>query len=91
MYAIKKAIYCIGLKSKIFFSKKTEETKLKYSWQQRAKSSIFKDHSGVVLMWITTLRVPMGLLYGTLGGKTKELRGKNSVRTRKQIWQYEKY
>lgn len=27
----------------------------------------------------------MGLLYGTLGGKTKELRGKNSVRTRKQI------
>ena len=45
----------------------------------------------MVLMWITTLRVPMGLLYGTLGGKTKELRGKNSVRTRKQIWQYEKY
>ena len=31
MYAIKKAIYCIGLKSENFFSKKTEETKLKYS------------------------------------------------------------
>lgn len=31
MYAIKKAIYCIGLKSKNFFSKKTEETKMKYS------------------------------------------------------------